>query len=125
MRGTGRVAVDGESESALNARCRHRQVVRTTPTNEEDVAMETWDPVRARRNVRQYADEPIARADLDRILDAGRRAPSAGNWQPWDFVVVTDRARLVELSKVWARGGRHMTRSAPHIALGPPRAENT
>jgi len=79
--------------------------------------METWDAVRARRNVRQYADEPIARADLDRILDAGRRAPSAGNWQPWDFVVVTDRARLVELSKVWARGGRHIAHSAATIAM--------
>jgi len=117
MRGTERVAVDGESESALNARCWHRQVVRTTPTNEEDVAMETWDAVRARRNVRQYADEPIARPDLERILDAGRRAPSAGNWQPWDFVVVTDRARLVELSKVWARGGRHIAHSAATIAM--------
>jgi hypothetical protein len=27
--------------------------------------------------------------DMDQILEAGRRAPSAGNWQPWDFVVVT------------------------------------
>ena len=79
--------------------------------------METWDAVRARRNVRQYTDEPIARADLERILDAGRRAPSAGNWQPWDFVVVTDRARLVELSKVWERGGRHIAHSAATIAM--------
>jgi len=70
--------------------------------------METWDAIRARRNVRQYTDQPIAREDLERICEAGRRAPSAGNGQPWDFVVVTDRAQLTELAKVWERGGRHI-----------------
>jgi nitroreductase len=34
-----------------------------------------------------------------------RRAPSSGNSQPWDFVVVTDRAQLAELSKVWRSAG--------------------
>src|SRR5215470_16193707 len=79
--------------------------------------METWDTIRARRNVRQYTGQPIARDDLERILEAGRRAPSAGNWQPWDFVVVTDREQLIELAKVWERGGQHIARSAATIAL--------
>ena len=63
--------------------------------------METWDTVRARRNVRHYTDRSIAGEDLERVLDAGRRAPSASNWQPWNFVVVTDHAQLTELAKVW------------------------
>jgi nitroreductase len=79
--------------------------------------METWDAIRARRNVRQYTGQPIAREDLERICEAGRRAPSAGNWQPWNFVVVTDRAQLTELAKVWERGGRHIAQSAATIAL--------
>jgi nitroreductase len=79
--------------------------------------MQTWDTIRARRNVRQYTDQPIARDDLGRILEAGRRAPSASNWQPWDFVVVTDREQLVELAKVWERGGRHIAQSAATIAM--------
>ena len=79
--------------------------------------METWDAIRARRNVRQYTDQPIARENLERICEAGRRAPSAGNWQPWDFVVVTDREQLIELAKVWERGGRHIASSAATIAL--------
>src|ERR687886_1225428 len=78
--------------------------------------METWDTIRARRNVRQYTDEPIARGDLERILEAGRRAPSSMNWQPWDFVVVTDRDQLIELAKVW-QGAGHVARSAATIAL--------
>ena len=78
--------------------------------------METWEAVRARRNVRQYTDQPIARNDLERILEAGRRAPSSMNWQPWDFVVVTDRDQLVELAKVWQHAG-HVATSAATIAL--------
>jgi nitroreductase len=78
--------------------------------------METWDAIRARRNVRQYTDRSIAREDLERILDAGRRAPSASNTQPWNFVVVTDPAQLAELAKVW-RGARHIARSAATVAL--------
>ena len=79
--------------------------------------METWDAIRARRNVRQYTGQPVAREDLERICEAGRRAPSAGNGQPWDFVVVTDRPQLIELAKVWERGGRHIAQSSATIAL--------
>jgi nitroreductase len=79
--------------------------------------MHTWDTIRARRNVRQYLDRPIGREDLERVLEAGRRAPSGGNWQPWNFVVVTDREQLVELAKAWEQGGRHIARSAATIVL--------
>ena len=79
--------------------------------------MQTWDAIRARRNVRQYPGQPIAREDLKRICEAGRRSPSAGNWQPWNFVVVTGPARLIELARVWPRGGRHIASSAAAVAL--------
>ncbi len=81
--------------------------------------METWDAIRARRNVRTYTDDPLAGADLDRILEAGWRAPSASNRQHWDFVVVTDRTQLGELSTVW-RGAGHIAGAAAAIALVLP-----
>ena len=59
--------------------------------------MDTWDAVLARRNVRRYEDRPLAADDLDRILEAGRRTPSAFNSQPWELVVVTERAALADL----------------------------
>jgi nitroreductase len=81
--------------------------------------METWDAIRARRNVRVFDERPLADADLDRILEAGRRAPSSRNWQPWDFVLVTDRSQLPELAKVW-RGASHVANAAAVIVyLGP------
>ena len=54
--------------------------------------MQTWEAITSRRNVRSFADRTIPAEDLDQILEAGRRSPSSQNWQPWDFVVVTDQA---------------------------------
>jgi nitroreductase len=85
--------------------------------------METWDAIRARRNVRDFDHRPIPKEHLERILEAGRRAPSSRNWQPWDFVVVTDRDELKELAKVW-RGAGHVATSAATIALILPRTED-
>ena len=85
--------------------------------------METWDALRARRNVRQFIEQPVSDVALDRILDAGRRAPSAGNWQPWDFVLVTDMAQLVELAKVW-QGAKHVAGAAAAIAIVAPEPED-
>src|SRR3954447_14822466 len=81
--------------------------------------METWDAIRARRHVRAFSERTIDPGDLDRILEAGRRAPSSTNWQPWDFVVVTERQRLVALSQgfEWARPAAG---SSATIALGAP-----
>jgi nitroreductase len=81
--------------------------------------METWDAIRARRNVRTYQDQPIPEADLDRIAEAGWRAPSASNRQHWDFVIVTDRGQLAELGTVW-QGARHIPGAAAAIALVLP-----
>jgi nitroreductase len=81
--------------------------------------VETWDAIRARRSVRAYTGQPIAGAVLDRILEAGRRSPSSMNTQPWDFVVVTDRAQLQELSRVWTHA-QHVALSAATVALVAP-----
>jgi nitroreductase len=85
--------------------------------------MQTWDVIRARRNVREYGDRPIEPSDLDRILEAARRTPSSVNQQAWDFVVVTDRKRLRELSSVW-RYAAHVATSAATVALVTPVSEN-
>lgn len=78
--------------------------------------METWDAITSRRNVRTFSGQPISPEHLDRILEAGRRAPSSQNTQPWDFVVVADRAQLRDLSSTWV-GAKHVASSAATIAL--------
>ena len=85
--------------------------------------METWDAIRSRRNVRAYAEEAIAPEHLDRILEAARRTPSAGNQQAWDFVVCTDREQLAQLAGV-GPAARHVAGSAATIALVAPTSDD-
>jgi nitroreductase len=61
--------------------------------------MDVWTAIITQRAVRNFSDRLIPDDALERILDAGRRAPSSKNTQPWEFVVVTDRERLAELSR--------------------------
>ena len=81
--------------------------------------MQTWDAIRARRNTRSYTDRPIDAADLDRILEAGRRSPSSNNEQPWDFIAVTQRDLLAAMADLW-RYGSHIRGAAAAIALLAP-----
>ena len=81
--------------------------------------VETWDTIRARRNVRMYTDQPITDEDLDRILEAGRRAPSASNRQRWEFIAVTDKVQLEALGQVW-QGARHIPGAQAAIVLLVP-----
>jgi nitroreductase len=83
------------------------------------VAVETWDSIRARRNVRDYEDRPIPPEDLVRILEAAWRSPSSMNEQPWDFVVCTDRATLQQLAETW-RYAQHVAGSAATVVLVAP-----
>ena len=78
--------------------------------------MEAWDAITARRNVREYTEQLVSEHDLNRIAEAGWRAPSAKNRQAWDFVTVTGKAKLQELSTVW-RGAGHIAGAAAAIAL--------
>lgn len=78
--------------------------------------METWDAIASRRNVRNYTDQAIDESDLTRILEAGRRTPSAMNRQPWDFVVSTDPEQLAGLAQCW-QGAGHVAGSAATITV--------
>ena len=67
--------------------------------------MDVWTAIITQRAVRTFSPRPIADDALARILDAGRRAPSSKNTQPWEFVVVTERERLQALSRTGRYAG--------------------
>ena len=91
----------------------------TRPGTASVRAMETWDAIMARRNVRAFADRPIPQADLERVLQAGWAAPSATNRQHRDFVVCTDRAQLKALAQVWQWAGHVATSAATIVVVAP------
>ncbi len=51
---------------------------------------EILDLIKSRQSDRKYSNKPVEQEKLDRIIEAGRMAPSACNAQPWKFIVVTD-----------------------------------
>ncbi len=52
--------------------------------------MSLFDIVLSRRSIRRYEKKEVPEDILNKILEAGRQAPSAGNQQPWHFIVLTD-----------------------------------
>lgn len=52
--------------------------------------MEVLQAIETRRSIRKYRKDPVPQEELEKILDAGRWAPSAGNLQPWKFIVLSD-----------------------------------
>jgi len=52
-----------------------------------------------RQSDRKYSDKPVEKEKLDRILEAGRMAPSACNAQPWKFIVVTDPKLIAKIGE--------------------------
>jgi nitroreductase len=81
--------------------------------------MSTWDAVRTKRAVREFTDQPIPAADLDRIVRAGMRAHSSKNQQRWHFIVVQDRERLEALSRT-GPFAVHIAGAATAVALVTP-----
>ena len=55
--------------------------------------MELLDVIHTRRSIRKFLTDPVPPQMIETILRAGMAAPSAGNQQPWHFIVITDQAR--------------------------------
>ena len=53
--------------------------------------MDILEVIKTRRSIRKYKPEPVSEDETNRILEAGRWAPSAGNSQPWEFIVIRSK----------------------------------
>jgi len=82
--------------------------------------MDTLTTILERRSIRKYRTAPIPDEDLRQILEACRQAPSAGNRQPWHFVVVGDpdhKARVAQACRgqLWMADAAYIV-----VAVGLP-----
>jgi nitroreductase len=77
--------------------------------------MEFNDLILARESVRNYdPNKPVDPETLERILEAGHFAPSASNYQPWEFWLISSKEVL---DKVKATYSRSWLKDAPHILV--------
>jgi nitroreductase len=74
--------------------------------------MDVFEAIRTLLAVRRYRDRPVPESVIGKVLEAGRLTASAGNKQPWHFVVVQDRKMLRAFGEV-------MTGNAPYVADAP------
>jgi nitroreductase len=67
--------------------------------------MDVFEAIKGRRSVRAFTSKPVSDEDVMTLLDAARQAPSAGNLQPWEFIVVRD----AEIKKGLAQAALNQT----------------
>jgi nitroreductase len=73
--------------------------------------MDLFEAIHTRRSIRSFTNEPVSEADMETVLRAAMAAPSAGNSQPWHFVVIHDRTILDAIPAIHAHAA--MVKSAP------------
>lgn len=78
--------------------------------------MNVLDAIRLKRSVRRFTSDPLSGDAVRTILNAGRRAQSSKNTQPWQFVAVTDRGTLTQLSQTGDFAG-HLAGAALGVVI--------
>jgi len=79
--------------------------------------MDALEAIAQRHSTRRFLDQPVPKKILEQIVDAGRRAATAKNEQPWAFVVVTDKERLAAVAAA-TDYGKCIAGAAACIAVG-------
>ncbi|MBC8417404.1 MAG: nitroreductase family protein [Desulfobacterales bacterium] len=77
--------------------------------------MNVSDAILKRVSIRKWKSAPVEKEKIEKVLEAGRRAPSWGNTQPWRFIVVQDKAKKEELAG--AAGGQPVVADAPVVIV--------
>jgi nitroreductase len=83
---------------------------------QKEQRVDVLEAIASKRAVRHFTDQPITDEDLRAILNAGRRAQSSKNTQPWTFIAMRDRETLQRLSECGAYAG-HLAGAAVGVAL--------
>ena len=84
--------------------------------------MKVTEAIRTKRAVRQYQDKPLSEEVATVILNAGRRAQSSKNTQPWHFIAIRDKATLQSLANM-GRYAIHVADAALVVAILTPSPE--
>jgi len=81
--------------------------------------MNVSDAIRLKRAVRKFTEQPLPEEVILAILNAGRRAQSSKNSQPWHFIAITDKAILKQIAECGEWAG-HLAGAALGVAILTP-----
>jgi nitroreductase len=78
--------------------------------------MNTLEAIRTKRSVRKFTSQPVSEETIREILNAGRRAQSSKNDQPWTFVLIQNKDTLKSVSECGTYAG-HIAGAAVAVVL--------
>lgn len=81
--------------------------------------MDVIEAIRMKRAIRTFKPDPLPQESVNTILQAGRRAQSSKNTQPWQFIILKDKSRLSALAECGTYAG-HLAGAAIAIAILTP-----
>lgn len=81
--------------------------------------MKVSDAIQTKRAVRKYNDQALPEETVRTIINAGRRAQSSKNTQPWHFIIIQDKSTLKSFSQTGNFAG-HITGAAMAVAIITP-----
>ena len=75
------------------------------------------DLLRRRRSVRKFQDRPVEKETIDRLCEAMLRSPSSRGFNPWEFVIVTDRQTIARLSAAKPHGASFLEKAPLAVVI--------
>ncbi len=81
--------------------------------------MELDDAILKRVSIRRWKPLPVEKEKIEKVLEAGHRAPSWGNTQPWRFIVIQDKEKIAEIAQA-AGGQPHINAPVLIVCCGVP-----
>ncbi len=85
--------------------------------------MDVLEAIHTRRSIRKFTSEPVSEENIHKMLAAAMSAPSAGNSQPWRFLVVDERAVLDKLATIHPYVGMLKTATLAILVIADPGLE--
>jgi len=81
----------------------------------EEYNLDVFEAIKGRRSIREFTKQDVSKDSVEKIIDAARMAPSAGNIQPWEFVVIRDAQTKRKIAE--AALGQMFIATAPVIIV--------
>jgi nitroreductase len=75
--------------------------------------MGLFEAMYSQRSITRFKPDPVPREHIDKIIEAATKAPSGGNTQPWEFIVITDRDLITQVSRIYSEKWFEMLGTEP------------
>ncbi|MCL2122771.1 MAG: nitroreductase family protein [Desulfovibrionaceae bacterium] len=82
--------------------------------------MDALEAIFTRRSIRKFLPKAISREEIEELLQAAMAAPSAGNGQPWLFLVITDKLKLAQIPSIHPYAAMCPEAAAAILVCGDP-----